>query len=127
MKRNAVSHYTLLTFRNAELEATLTTPSACVEPRQVPLSTDFIIGLVLAISSSAFIGTSFIVKKKGLLKVALSAGVRAGSGGYGYLKEWLWWTGLLTMVFGEAANFTAYGFAPAILVTPLGALSVLVR
>ena len=28
---------------------------------------------------------------------------------------------------GEAANFTAYGFAPAILVTPLGALSVLVR
>lgn len=28
---------------------------------------------------------------------------------------------------GEAANFTAYGFAPAVLVTPLGALSVLVR
>ena len=28
---------------------------------------------------------------------------------------------------GEIANFTAYAFAPAILVTPLGALSVLVR
>jgi uncharacterized membrane protein len=27
---------------------------------------------------------------------------------------------------GEAANFTAYAFAPASLVTPLGALSVLV-
>ena len=31
------------------------------------------------------------------------------------------------MIVGEAANFTAYGFAPAILVTPLGALSVIVR
>lgn len=28
---------------------------------------------------------------------------------------------------GEAANFAAYAFAPAMLVTPLGALSVLVR
>lgn len=28
---------------------------------------------------------------------------------------------------GEAANFAAYTFAPATLVTPLGALSVLVR
>ena len=33
----------------------------------------------------------------------------------------------ITVAVGEAANFTAYGFAPAILVTPLGALSVLVR
>ena len=31
------------------------------------------------------------------------------------------------MAVGEGANFAAYGFAPAILVTPLGALSVLVR
>lgn len=30
------------------------------------------------------------------------------------------------MVFGEIGNFAAYAFAPAILVTPLGALSVLV-
>ena len=31
--------------------------------------TDFIIGLSLAISSSIFIGTSFIFKKKGLLRL----------------------------------------------------------
>ena len=31
------------------------------------------------------------------------------------------------VIIGEAANFSAYAFAPAILVTPLGALSVLVR
>lgn len=30
------------------------------------------------------------------------------------------------MGFGEAFNFAAYAFAPASLVTPLGALSVLV-
>jgi hypothetical protein len=28
---------------------------------------------------------------------------------------------------GEAANFAAFGFVPASLVTPLGALSVIVR
>lgn len=87
---------------------------------------DFWIGFGLAVSSSIFIGTSFIVKKKGLLRVARNSNQRAGSGGYGYLMEWLWWTGLVTMIVGEAANFTAYGFAPAILVTPLGALSVIV-
>ena len=32
---------------------------------------------------------------------------------------------MLMLVIGEAANFAAYAFAPAILVTPLGALSVL--
>lgn len=31
-----------------------------------------------------------------------------------------------TVVLGEIANFAAYAFAPAILVTPLGALSVLI-
>lgn len=31
-----------------------------------------------------------------------------------------------TVVAGEVANFAAYAFAPAILVTPLGALSVLI-
>lgn len=32
----------------------------------------------------------------------------------------------ITVAMGEAANFAAYAFAPAILVTPLGALSVLI-
>lgn len=50
-----------------------------------------------------------------------------GGGGYGYLREPIWWAGLLTMVIGEIANFAAYAFAPAILVTPLGALSIIIR
>ncbi|MEQ2169128.1 Magnesium transporter nipa2 [Goodea atripinnis] len=82
---------------------------------------DFYIGLALAISSSIFIGGSFILKKKGLLRLAKKGSMRAGQGGHAYLKEWLWWAGLLS------TNFAAYAFAPATLVTPLGALSVLVR
>jgi len=89
---------------------------------------EFYIGLGLAVSSSLFIGTSFIIKKKALIKLANGTDCtqRASEGGYGYLKEWLWWMGVLTMGVGEACNFAAYAFAPASLVTPLGALSVLV-
>lgn len=87
---------------------------------------DFYIGLSLAMSSSIFIGGSFILKKKGLLRLASKGSTRAGQGGYAYLKEWLWWAGLISMGAGEAANFAAYAFAPATLVTPLGAMSVLV-
>lgn len=32
---------------------------------------------------------------------------------------------MITMIVGEVANFAAYAFAPAILVTPLGALSII--
>ncbi|CAL8467064.1 g6600 [Coccomyxa elongata] len=89
------------------------------------LSADQAKGLALACSSAVFIGSSFIIKKKGL-RVAGANGVRAGIGGYSYLVEPLWWAGMLTMIVGEIANFAAYAFAPAILVTPLGALSIIV-
>ncbi|URE27290.1 hypothetical protein MUK42_12938 [Musa troglodytarum] len=82
-------------------------------------------GFALAVVSSAFIGSSFILKKKGL-KRAGKSGTRAGVGGYAYLLEPLWWAGMITMLIGEVANFVAYVFAPASLVTPLGALSIIV-
>ncbi|XP_038693313.1 probable magnesium transporter NIPA6 isoform X4 [Tripterygium wilfordii] len=82
-------------------------------------------GLILAMASSAFIGASFILKKKGL-KRAGANGTRAGVGGHTYLLEPLWWAGMVTMIVGEAANFVAYVYAPAVLVTPLGALSIIV-
>lgn len=82
-------------------------------------------GLALAVASSAFIGASFILKKIGLLRAA-KCGARAGGGGYTYLSEPLWWAGMTTMLLGEVANFIAYIFAPAVLVTPLGALSIIV-
>nr|CAD1821952.1 unnamed protein product [Ananas comosus var. bracteatus] len=89
-------------------------------------STDNLKGFLLALLSSGFIGASFIIKKKGLRRAAAASGVRAGVGGYSYLLEPLWWVGMITMIVGEVANFVAYAFAPAVLVTPLGALSIIV-
>jgi len=108
-------------YSNISVTSTTLSPSAQLS------MTQFYVGLALAISSSLFIGSSFILKKKALIKLAnKDASRRAGSGGFGYLKEWMWWAGVLTMGVGEACNFIAYAFAPASLVTPLGALSVLV-
>ncbi|KAK2659217.1 hypothetical protein Ddye_005750 [Dipteronia dyeriana] len=88
-------------------------------------STDNLKGFILAFASSAFIGSSFIIKKIGLQRAGAS-GSRASSGGYGYLREPFWWVGMVTMIVGELANFVAYVYAPAVLVTPLGALSIIV-
>jgi hypothetical protein len=54
---------------------TNTTEMSLVNPNE---QRDFYIGLFLAISSTIFIGTSFILKKKGLLKLARTANARAG-------------------------------------------------
>ena len=83
------------------------------------------IGLTLAICSGLFIGTSFVLKKTGLLKANAKYSEEAGEG-YGYLKNAYWWTGMTLMIVGEICNFVAYAFVDAILVTPLGALSVVV-
>nr|KJB28118.1 hypothetical protein B456_005G028500 [Gossypium raimondii]KJB28120.1 hypothetical protein B456_005G028500 [Gossypium raimondii] len=88
------------------------------------MSMDNFRGLILAVSSSVFIGSSFIIKKQGLKKAGAS-GPRAGQGGHSYLYEPWWWAGMITMIIGEIANFAAYAYAPAILVTPLGALSII--
>ncbi|KAH7105741.1 DUF803-domain-containing protein [Auriculariales sp. MPI-PUGE-AT-0066] len=90
---------------------------------------DKYIGLGLAVSGTVAIGSSFIVTKKaspeGLIDAAKRAGADSASGKM-YLKNPLWWAGTSLLVLGEFANFAAYAFAPPILVTPLGALSVLV-
>ncbi|KAG5147059.1 hypothetical protein JHK84_032602 [Glycine max] len=61
------------------------------------------------------------------LKKAADHGNRAATGGHSYLYEPWWWAGMISMIAGEIANFAAYAFAPAILVTPLGALSIIFR
>lgn len=83
------------------------------------------IGISLAISSGVFIGTSFVLKKTGLLRANIKYNEEAGEG-YGYLKNVFWWTGMTLMIIGEICNFVAYSFVDAILVTPLGALSVVI-
>ncbi|EJD05516.1 DUF803-domain-containing protein [Fomitiporia mediterranea MF3/22] len=82
---------------------------------------DKYIGLALALSSSLAIGTSFIITKKGLNDAVKNSEYANASDDHSYLKNPIWWAGMSTI-----ANFAAYLFAPPILVTPLGALSVLI-
>ncbi|XP_017573864.1 magnesium transporter NIPA4 [Pygocentrus nattereri] len=107
---------------NPENNSTLAGPALATDKWS---KSNFWIGLTLAVLSAFLIGGSVILKKKALLRLATTGHTRAGEGGHGYLKDWLWWGGLLTMGGGEGANFAAYMFAPATVVTPLGALSVL--
>lgn len=83
------------------------------------------VGISLAVGSGLFIGLSFVLKKYGLLKANEKYNEVAGQG-YGYLKNAWWWGGMTLMIVGEICNFVAYAFTDAILVTPLGALSVVV-
>ncbi|KRY74878.1 Magnesium transporter NIPA2, partial [Trichinella pseudospiralis] len=83
------------------------------------------IGLLLAVVSSFFIGASLVVQKKALLR--LSGYHKTKSPGEKFtdckkFRDLLWLFGVLIMGFGEALNFVAYAFAPATLITPLGAL-----
>ncbi|KAF9918047.1 hypothetical protein BX616_010448 [Lobosporangium transversale] len=94
--------------------------SADNNPNPPPTYYKFI-GMALAVSSGIFIGSSFVLKKKGLLRSSAVAGE-----GHAYLRSILWWTGMVMMIVGEICNFIAYSFAPALIVTPLGALSVVV-
>ncbi|WVQ83312.1 hypothetical protein IAT38_005451 [Cryptococcus sp. DSM 104549] len=98
---------------------------------------DKYIGLALALGGTFLIGSSFIITKKGLNDAAArnseyphshqrQTGNRNASDDLAYLQNPIWWAGMITMVVGEVANFAAYTFAPAILVTPLGAMSVII-
>jgi magnesium transporter len=85
---------------------------------------DKYVGLGLAVAAGFGIGSSVVVTKKGL---EISKDKHGFEGdGHQYLKSPIWWVGMVLMGLGEFANFAAYAFAPAVLVTPLGALSVLV-
>ncbi|KAL4880960.1 magnesium transporter NIPA-domain-containing protein [Aspergillus karnatakaensis] len=88
---------------------------------------DKYIGLILAILSTMAIGTFYIQlihTTQGLNHASERHGFEGE--GFSYLKSPTWWAGVIAVAIGEAANFAAYAFAPAILVTPLGALSVLI-
>ncbi|CCG80576.1 Putative uncharacterized protein [Taphrina deformans PYCC 5710] len=84
-----------------------------------------VVGIILAVCSGLFIGVSFVFKKKGLLDATAQSNGVAGEG-YAFLRNWTWWLGMSLMIIGEIANFVAYAFTEALLVTPLGALSVVV-
>ncbi|KAF7344079.1 hypothetical protein MVEN_01697500 [Mycena venus] len=80
------------------------------------------IGLAMAIVGSFAIGTSSAITKMG---ITASADGTSATENMSFLRNSMWWAGMSALVVGEA-NFGAYTFAPLIMVTPLGALSVIV-
>ncbi|KAJ7847454.1 DUF803-domain-containing protein [Mycena olivaceomarginata] len=81
------------------------------------------IGLAMAIVGSFAIGTSSVITKMGL---TASADGTSATENMSFLRNSMWWAGTSALFVGEVANFGAYTFAPPIMVTPLGALSVIV-
>ncbi|XP_008279480.1 magnesium transporter NIPA1 [Stegastes partitus] len=75
------------------------------------------IGILIAVVSSLINGSTFVLQKKGMLR----SQQRGGS----YLRDVVWWNGTLCMIIGQIGNAVAYSMAPAVTVTPLGALGVL--
>lgn len=108
---------------NGSSSSNSTSSASDATPQRPPVYK--VVGICLAIASGLFIGVSFVIKKVGLLKANEKYHEEAGEG-YGYLKNAWWWTGMTLMILGEVCNFVAYAFTDAILVTPLGALSVVV-
>uniref|UniRef100_A0A8C6TGI2 NIPA magnesium transporter 1 n=1 Tax=Neogobius melanostomus TaxID=47308 RepID=A0A8C6TGI2_9GOBI len=76
-----------------------------------------VVGIIIAIVSSLINGSTFVLQKKGIL--------RSREKGVSYLQDAVWWSGTIAMIVGQIGNFLAYNFAPAVIVTPLGALGVL--
>ena len=68
---SSVSTADAMSSSSLSLASEVSTSLCTTAHSDVTYSKEFLIGLLLAISSSAFIGTSFIVKKKGLLRYIL--------------------------------------------------------
>ena len=75
-----------------------------------------VVGLLLAVLSNVIIA--------GALNLQKIAGLQAKEQGVEFHKSQRWWAAVVLMCVGEFGNFTAYAFAPATLVAPLGAVSV---
>lgn len=88
-----------------------------MDPESIETSLSVASGVAIAVVSSFINGSTFVLQKKGIL--------RARKRGDTYLLDGVWWTGTLCMIFGQIGNFLAYNAAPAVVVTPLGALGVL--
>ncbi|KAJ4457247.1 putative magnesium transporter NIPA3 [Paratrimastix pyriformis] len=77
------------------------------------------VGVVLALVGNSVISLSFILQK--------IAQMKASQRNVPFTKIWMWWLGLFCMVGGEFGNFYAFAFAPAALISPLGALGVIMN
>lgn len=92
---------------------TLPTNVASTGPQQ-----HLLIGCCLAIGGNLLISISLNLQKWTHMQNEKE------DNGKHYLHRPTWWLGIALMALGEVGNFSAYGFAPASLVAPLGTATV---
>jgi drug/metabolite transporter (DMT)-like permease len=84
-----------------------------------PVTLEEKVGVVLALCGNILISVSLNIQK-----YTHTLNQAASGGEVAYTDIPLWWTGMAIMVVGETGNFLAYAYAPATLVAPLGAVTV---
>jgi drug/metabolite transporter (DMT)-like permease len=85
-----------------------------------PVTLEEKIGVILALSGNVVISVSLNIQKYTHNLNQVNSG-----GEVAYTDIPLWWIGMGLMVVGETGNFLAYAYAPATLVAPLGAVTVI--
>ena len=85
----------------------------------LPVTLEQQVGVVLALCGNIVISVSLNIQK-----YTHNLNQAATGGEMAYTDIPLWWTGMALMVVGETGNFLAYAYAPATLVAPLGAVTV---
>lgn len=84
---------------------------------------DTLFGAAISISGNLFISVALNIQKK--VHMRIEAEKAAGVETQSFSKHKLWWAGVSLMALGELGNFGAYFFAPAVLVAPLGTVTVI--
>ncbi|KAJ3293352.1 hypothetical protein HDU79_000388, partial [Rhizoclosmatium sp. JEL0117] len=82
-----------------------------------------VVGVTLAVMSGLFLGSSVVLRKRGLIEIAAD-GHNVAEGSTAYLKNRFWWAGMGLQAIGEISNFGAYALCPTVIVTPMGTLAV---
>ncbi|KAJ8013409.1 hypothetical protein DPEC_G00052970 [Dallia pectoralis] len=79
----------------------------------------YLLGIIISISGNFLISISLNIQKYAHMLQSRQSSSKP------YYASVLWWCGVVLMGLGELGNFTAYGFAPASLIAPLGCVSVI--
>ncbi|XP_063155608.1 NIPA-like protein 2 isoform X1 [Candoia aspera] len=78
-----------------------------------------LLGILLAVTGNILISISLNLQKYSHLWLTQQATQKP------CYRSKLWWCGIIFMGIGEIGNFAAYGFAPVIVVAPLGSVAVI--
>ncbi|XP_048363970.1 NIPA-like protein 2 [Sphaerodactylus townsendi] len=78
-----------------------------------------LLGIALAIAGNFLISVSLNLQKYSHVQLARLANQKP------VYRSKLWWCGIILLGIGEMGNFAAYGFTSAMLVAPLGSMTVI--